>query len=434
VTCRPSDVITRRQQFFGTMRTQADTTMRMLLRTATTRFSYSNHLTTCSRWNKSSVFRARSGSALWPPQLERDHRKSTTLLCCRWLSSNSTESDEQIKLPVRERRPRTSRKREPTGKEQRRLTGYLAYCETRWNENFRKLRAFLDRSNRKDPSVVPFPDDRHLRMWLVRQRHEFQRRVRGKPSFLTDQRLQKLNSIGFTMQTKRERSWDKIYQQLCDYVNRNNGLFPYDAPSFDSLDAEGKRLFEWCERQRCQYNLYQKGGKWKLKAYMTDDRIARLNKIDFTWSIRESIWDGKYEELKAYYEHHGNCLVPAEYVANPVLAKWVETQRRQYFLYKEKKQTSMTNRRLALLNRLDFAWDANEARWQLKYEELKLYVQMNGYGIMPRYKDQNVAALYRWLRYQHKAYHKLVNGENSSMTPERQAMLELLGVVWTDTK
>lgn len=383
------------------------------------------------------------------------------------LSSTSPESsdfqqrNQQIQVrSVRRRKARSARVHEPTRGEQRRLTGYLSFCEKRWNENFLKLRAYVEQIKREDSTAIPFPDDVQLRKWLLRQRHEYQRRCNAKSSFLTDHRLQKLQSLGFTMQSKRERSWEKVYQQLCEYVARNDGLFPYDANSFDSLDDQGKHLYLWCERQRVQYNRYKLKDKSELKAYISEEQIAKLDKIDFTWSLREGVWDHMYEQLKEYYSHHGDCLVPAKFVANPKLAKWVETQRRQYALSKESKQNNMTNRRVTLLNRLDFAWDPHEARWQLKYKELEVtycqlvkggksffavishciflksqeYVTLNGTGMLPRYNDPQVASLYRWLRYQQKAYQNWVNEGSSSMTPARKKLLDQLGVVWTDEK
>lgn len=352
---------------------------------------------------------------------------------CFSSSHTKTSSLEQL-LPQPPQRKRRARglQLEPSRGKNRRLRGYLIFCDQRWDKNFQSLRADVDRIKRKNPDIFPLPDDRHLRMWLMRQRHEYQKRLNGQTSFMTDQRLQKFQSLGYTLQTKRERSWEKVYQQLCAYLNRHNGVFPYDAGNFDSLDAVGQRLFFWCERQRVQYNLFQKEGKSRLKVYMTKERIAKLTRLDFSWSMRESGWDEKYDELTAYYNHHGDCLVPAHYVSNPSLAKWVDTQRRQFSQSNKNKKHNMTDRRFALLNELNFAWDANEARWRLRYNELVEYQNLNGHGMVPRYNDRNMDALHRWLKYQRKAHQKWTKGQTSSMTLKRKEMLDNLGILWME--
>lgn len=38
-------------------------------------------------------------------------------------------------------------------------------------------------------------------------------------------------------------------------------------------------------------------------------------------------WEQCYDELKAYQEENGNCLVPSNYAANPQLSRWVSNQR-----------------------------------------------------------------------------------------------------------
>ena len=88
----------------------------------------------------------------------------------------------------------------------------------------------------------------------------------------------------------------------------------------------------------------------------------------------------------------------------------------------------MTPKRFKLLSALDFAWDAVEASWLLKYSELKEHVQLNGLGAIPSYKQNT--SLRRWCKYQRIQYQKYLDNENTSMTKERKQLLDKLGFPW----
>jgi hypothetical protein len=58
----------------------------------------------------------------------------------------------------------------------------------------------------------------------------------------------------------------------------------------------------------------------------------------------------------------GNTMVPQRYKDDPVLGAWVHTQRRQYTLIKEGKPSSMTQKKMTLLNVAGFVWCAKTNR------------------------------------------------------------------------
>merc|ERR1711957_180371 len=66
----------------------------------------------------------------------------------------------------------------------------------------------------------------------------------------------------------------------------------------------------------------------------------------------EDKWMENFQQLLKYKEEHGNCLVPHTYLPNPLLARWVKRQRRQYKLCLEKcPQSTMTTERIEILNK-----------------------------------------------------------------------------------
>lgn len=113
--------------------------------------------------------------------------------------------------------------------------------------------------------------------------------------------------------------------------------------------ASSRRLlpvFHRVETQRKQYHRYTQAkeeGKTGSFAYaigMDDEnRIAKLNEIGFSWTVRGGgkkakleptpedktkplSWNERFEQLKAYKEENGDCLVPNNYEPNKKLGIW----------------------------------------------------------------------------------------------------------------
>ena len=61
-------------------------------------------------------------------------------------------------------------------------------------------------------------------------------------------------------------------------------------------------------------------------------------------------WTRRYEQLVAYKEEHGDCLVPQKWAGNPALGKWVDSQRQAY------KQGRLKEDRIEMLEDVGFTW------------------------------------------------------------------------------
>jgi len=92
-----------------------------------------------------------------------------------------------------------------------------------------------------------------------------------------------------------------------------------------------------------------------------------------------------------------------------------------------KERCSMTPKRVELLEKIEFVWDARDATWQENFRELHEFVEVNGRGIMPPKKTH--AALRSWLRYQRKLYREKCKGKEVSLTDDRITALRRLGFV-----
>jgi len=73
-----------------------------------------------------------------------------------------------------------------------------------------------------------------------------------------------------------------------------------------------------------------------------------------------------FNELVAYKASHGGCYVSSRDI--PALARWVKTQRMQYYLLGQKQLSSLTPARISRLERIGFNWTIkdglNKRRWK----------------------------------------------------------------------
>lgn len=157
--------------------------------------------------------------------------------------------------------------------------------------------------------------------------------------------------------------------------------------------VENRRLGIWVSAQRQQYKILQQqkqkgagentvyadvgdnaqnamaydNAKARRSAPLTQERIDLLNAIGFTWIIRSrdslgESWNERLQDLRVFKHRYGHCLVPSRYEPNPELGIWVGTQRTQYRLYMQAKETgvavstSMNEERIATLEELGFVW------------------------------------------------------------------------------
>ncbi|KAL3906250.1 MAG: hypothetical protein SGILL_009347 [Bacillariaceae sp.] len=141
--------------------------------------------------------------------------------------------------------------------------------------------------------------------------------------------------------------WQERFDELCKFYE-NNG-----HSSVPHTDSPHKRLARWVKRQRYQYKLRQEG----KPSAMTDDRIVLLEKLEFVWDSHGAAWEDRLKELEEFKAIHKHCNVPSNYKANSSLASWIKCQRRQYRLYREGKQSNITQARIKQLETMGFQFN-----------------------------------------------------------------------------
>jgi hypothetical protein len=267
----------------------------------------------------------------------------------------------------------------------------------RWQQMYLKLKGFHALFGH---SQVPhqWVHDRQLATWVSVQRRTFSKqRIPAAREHL----LRELDFV-WHIRSQLHLQWTNYYQQLTAFFQQQGHC---------QVPGSQEKLVSWIERQRLA----------KKNNLISPEREKQLNDIHFIWTfqdIKESYWQEKYQELLAYHQSHGHCLVPVSFKQNPSLGHWVATQRKleaHNKLSREKRQP---------LEHLGFVWAQEilpqrkhhyDLQWQVQFENLRSYQHLYGTCQVSLKIDPE---LQRWTRWQRRHYNegKLLDRRREQLT------------------
>lgn len=153
--------------------------------------------------------------------------------------------------------------------------------QKQWDQMFHHLVAYKElHGDTKVPKR--YQEVKQLGTWVDTQRVQYKKlqqrigngEVNAKSSRLTEDRIEKLNGIGFVWSIRDD--WRTHFNSLVQYKNAKGDCnVPARYPA-------NKKLGIWTMSQRQQYKKYQAGKASSL----TDERIRLLEEIGFTWAVR----------------------------------------------------------------------------------------------------------------------------------------------------
>jgi hypothetical protein len=308
-----------------------------------------------------------------------------------------------------------------------------------------------------------------------------QQRVARQKNKLIGDREAKLNAIGFVWKVrclKKSRmgfsktSWDTRFEQLEEYKKAKGDC------NVSQNDSEQIELGRWIAAQR----------QSKKRALLSDERVAKMDSIGFVWNIRkvhprlfslkQVDWNVRFRQLLAYNLAVGDCDIPQNFLPNPQLGRWVQTQRLA------NKNKTLTKERWEKLNSIGFDWgkhgpsgayyngsasfsgnnppqqlrkleteqphahfNANRQKevqekqslaeletstdnnWDAHFRELLAYLQTHDDCNVPQSNPHN-PLLARWVSEQRNDYDLKRRGRQTSLTPLREAKLDAIGFTW----
>lgn len=155
-----------------------------------------------------------------------------------------------------------------------------------------------------------------------------------------------------------------------------------------------------------------------------------LTNLGFIWvAVTDIPWQTRLEQLKAYKNKYGHCLVPNKFKEENALGRWVDKQRQDYRKLNEGKKSVMTEDRIQQLEELGFCWSVDEHVWNIRFKELQEYKELTGNCLVPHNYSAN-SQLANWVIQQRQELKKLSNGRRSAMKIERFNKLNSLNFEW----
>mmetsp|Transcript_34745 Transcript_34745/g.42491 ORF Transcript_34745/g.42491 Transcript_34745/m.42491 type:complete len:566 (+) Transcript_34745:52-1749(+) len=230
-----------------------------------------------------------------------------------------------------------------------------------WDVRYRMMEDFKTKEGHCN--VPPnFTENPILSAWVHTQRVAYHKYKNGHDSPITTERIEKLEKLGFEWNVFRgtrvsesnEQKWLERYKDLEEFMLEEGHCYvPKNYIGNPSL-------YEWVHTQRTSFKRRMDG----LQSAMTDERLARLEKLGFEWTRFDKHdashitkpWMKRYEELDTYKRQNGNCNVPAVYNTNISLGIWVTTQRIEYMNMNMGRETNMNQKKIGLLNGIGFSW------------------------------------------------------------------------------
>jgi hypothetical protein len=211
-----------------------------------------------------------------------------------------------------------------------------------------------------------YPADQKLSNFCATQRKEYKKFQQQQPSYMTQERIDQLEAIGFKWgETRHSESWEAMYERLKEYkAAKGNARVPRTY-------KEDKSLGAWVRRQRREYKKQKSGSK----GYITDDRIAKLNELGFDWDLSHGAaaaradasepdedekivsWETMLERLMEFQSVKGHCQVAETYGADRELGAWCKRQRQEYAKVKRGQGGDITEERIQQLDSLGFDWE-----------------------------------------------------------------------------
>jgi len=231
--------------------------------------------------------------------------------------------------------------------------------------------------------------------WVIRQRSLFNKNL------LPKERIKRLNDINFPWDTK-ENNWDLMFNELSDYYLKNGHC---------NIKDSNKNLAIWITIQKNKYN----------ESTLSQEKIKKLNSINFIWNIYDNIWEEMYLILKDYVKEYGNCLVKANYIyKNKKLGSWVNNQRAFY------KNNKLSEEKIDKLNKIGFDWgNSRKNKWEKMFNYLIKYKkEFNNLDVPYRYLTQDNKKLGTWVGIQR------INYKEGKLIDERIKLLEKIGFKW----
>lgn len=302
------------------------------------------------------------------------------------------------------------------------------------NRNDRKWMSLYDvaaayyheHGNLNVPSEYVTPDGVLLGKWVARQRYAYLNPDRSSAR-VTPERKVLLDKLG--MVWEKYDPWQERYDLALAYKTEHGDL---EIPSVYKT-ADGVWLGSWVSRQRQTLNSGSSAlsieRRKLLRTLFKGERRPSDPAADHG-TVREANWERNFRSAARYARKYKHLLVPASYVDSDGvrLGVWISNLRAARKNRPDSYQ--VTPAHIKKLNSIGMVWDARDAKWGTAYQQAKAYYKAHGnLHAAANYKsDETGFCLGDWLR----RMREWDTTHDPKLTPERRAMLDKIGMEWSE--
>ena len=302
------------------------------------------------------------------------------------------------------------------------------------NRNDRKWMSLYDvaaayyheHGNLNVPSEYVTPDGVLLGKWVARQRYAYLNPDRSSAR-VTPERKALLDKLG--MVWEKYDPWQERYDLALAYKTEHGDL---EIPSVYKT-ADGVWLGSWVSRQRQTLNsgssALSSERRKLLRILFKGERRPNDPAADHG-TVREANWERNFRSAARYARKYKHLLVPASYVDSDGvrLGVWISNLRAARKNRPDSYQVTLAH--IKKLNSIGMVWDARDAKWGTAYQQAKAYYKAHGnLHAAANYKsDETGFCLGDWLR----RMREWDTTHDPKLTPERRAMLDKIGMEWSE--
>lgn len=271
-----------------------------------------------------------------------------------------------------------------------------------WQTMFEQAKKYYSENGDLEvPARFITNDGYSLGYWIYNQRAVRKGQQTGN---LSEEQIEKLNSIGMRWDLYTDYSWEKNFNAAKNYYEKNGHL---DVPS-RFVTRDGLPLGAWLSSLR----TWESSGIHPK--YLSAERKKQLESIGMIWSELDYYWEQNFSEALRYYRKNGDLLVPSNFVTdNGVrLGSWIFRQRKLHS--GSCKGTPLTAEQTARLNSIGMVWEPEDP-WLMSFNLVKGYYKEHGNINISQSTVVNGVWLGKWIAEQKK---RLKSGKHSDKQRE----------------
>ncbi|MBR5090271.1 MAG: Helicase associated domain protein [Ruminiclostridium sp.] len=232
----------------------------------------------------------------------------------------------------------------------------------------------------------------------------------NKKTFLSDEQIQLLNSVGMDWTYSKERTWIENFEILKKFMTEN----PHKPIPIDLKNVTGGSLRSW---KQAQIAAYRNGT-------LSSDKIKQLQDIGVYLEPSDK-WLKAYSFAQKFYEKNLHMNIPNGTVCDGIWMKiWWENQLKAYF---GKSKRKLTNEQCEMLEAIGIQnhQSVNERKWFECYASLSEYYRKHKNISLPKNtRASNGICLNKWIVSQR------TNFKKGTLSKDKKELLDKIGMEW----